>query len=140
MSSLHPRLIVADVDSAVEIYVHAFDAEPVERFVDQQGRVVHAAVSIRGSIVSLAQSVREWGLLDPKMLGGSASLVHLEVEDPDATAEAVVRQGGEIKVPIADRPWGKREGRVIDAAGHLWVLSKRLENLSAGEISRRMAL
>ena len=41
-------------------------------------------------------------------------------------------------VPIADRPWGKREGRVQDPFGHLWVFSKQIEDVTAEEIARRL--
>jgi uncharacterized glyoxalase superfamily protein PhnB len=99
---------------------------------------VHAALRLGDDIVSFAQSVPEWGLLDPRALGGSASLIHIEVADPDAAARALVREGGEIIVPIADRPWGKREGRVVDPMGHLWVFSTRIEDVSAEEIARRL--
>lgn len=138
MPNLYPRLIVAEPDAAIAAYANVFGATLIERFTDPQGRVVHAALQIGGDIFSIAQSVREWGLLDPHMLGGSASLIHLEVADPDAVASAIEREGGEIVVSIADRPWGKREGRVKDAAGHLWLLSKRIEDVDAEEIARRL--
>jgi len=137
-TSLHPRLVVADPDSAVEFYREALDAELIERFTDNQNRVVHAAVRIANSIISLTQSVPEWGLQDPTALNGSACLLHLTVEDPDATAARMVALGGKVLIEIADRPYGKREGRVADSSGHLWILSKTIEELTADELSQRL--
>lgn len=138
MNDLYPRLVVADVDHAMAIYADVFRAIPIERFEDMQGRVVHAAMTIGDGVFSLAQSVPEWGLLDPAMLGGSACLMLLNTDQPDALAESMVIAGGEIRVPVADRPWGKREGRIVDPMGHLWILSKRIEDVASEEIARRL--
>jgi uncharacterized glyoxalase superfamily protein PhnB len=72
-TNLYPRLIVADADAAIDFYRHALGASLLERFVDREGRVVHAALDIGGSILSVAQSVPEWGLLDPLTLGSIAA-------------------------------------------------------------------
>lgn len=137
---LCPRLIVADPDRALEFYRRALDVEMVERFIDQKQRVVHAAFSVEGAVVSVAQAVSEWGLRDPLMLGGSPCLLHLTVTNPDHSADRMVAAGARIVIPIADRPWGKREGRVADPSGHLWILSKAIAELSADEIRARLAV
>jgi uncharacterized glyoxalase superfamily protein PhnB len=138
-STLYPRLIVAEPDEALGFYQDTLRAELIERFTDQAGRVVHAAFSIGDATVSVAQSVPEWGLLDPLMLGGSPCLMHLSVDDPDRSADRMIARGASLIIPISDRPWGKREGRVADPAGHLWILSRTVEQLSAEEIRRRLA-
>jgi PhnB protein len=38
----------------------------------------------------------------------------------------MVEGGGRLIIPIEDRPYGKREGRVQDPFGHLWVVSETL--------------
>jgi uncharacterized glyoxalase superfamily protein PhnB len=138
MHSLYPRLIVSHVDTVIATYVKVFGAKLIERFADSEGRIVHAAMSVEDGVFSLAESVPAWGLRDPLALGGSPCLLLLEREDPDATAQAMVQAGGEVRVPIADRAWGKREGRVADPFGHLWILSRSIEDVSAEEIARRL--
>lgn len=138
-SNLYPRLIVAEPDTALAFYQQTLDAEIIERFTDQQDRVVHAAFSVSDAVVSVAQSVPEWGLEDPLRLGGSPCLLHLSVDDPDLSAQRMIAAGANLVVPIADRPWGKREGRVADPSGHLWILSKTIEDVSEEEIRRRLA-
>lgn len=136
--SLHPRLVVADPDAALAYYQQALDADIIERFTDAEDRVVHAAVNICGTYVSLTQSVPQWGLHDPLSLKGSACLLHLTVSDPDAIATRMVQHGGEVIIDIADRPYGKREGRIADPAGHLWILSTTIETLDKDEINQRL--
>jgi PhnB protein len=138
-TALYPRLIVAEPDVALDFYRRTLDAELIERFTDKANRVVHAAFSVADAIVSIAQSVPEWGLVDPLTLGGSSCLLHLSVDDPDKSAAAMVAAGARIVIEIQDRPWGKREGRVADPSGHLWILSKTIEDVSADEIRRRLA-
>jgi PhnB protein len=137
-TNLYPRLVVAEPDLALDFYRRSLDAEIIERFTDQKQRVVHAAFSVFDAVVSVAQSVPEWGLNDPVHLGGSPCLLHLTVDDPDRRAERMVAAGANLIIAIADRPWGKREGRVADPSGHLWILSKTIEDVSEDEIRRRL--
>ena len=60
MTTLHPRLIVADPNAAIVSYEEALSATLFERFVDGEGRVVHAAMAVGDGTFSLAQTVPEW--------------------------------------------------------------------------------
>jgi PhnB protein len=137
-TDLYPRLIVDAPQEALDYYATTLDADIIEHFADPDGRVVHAAFSVGDAIVSLAESVPSWGLVSPRALGGSPCLLHLSVEDPDATAARMVDGGGTIVIEIQDRPWGKREGRVADPSGHLWIISTPIEDVSEDEIRRRL--
>lgn len=137
-TDLYPRLIVDEPHAALEFYERALGAEIIEKFTDGEDRVVHAAFSVGDAIVSLAESVPQWGLLSPKALGGSPCLLHLSVADPDRTAAEMTKAGAQVLIEIDDRPWGKREGRVADPHGHLWILSKPIEEVSDAEIRQRL--
>ncbi|MDJ0789705.1 MAG: VOC family protein [Myxococcota bacterium] len=137
-TDLTPRLIVDAPQDALDYYASALGADLIEHFADPEGRVVHAAFAVGDAVVSLAESVPSWGLLSPQALGGSPCLLHLTVDDPDATATRMVEGGGRIVIEIEDRPWGKREGRVADPSGHLWILSTPIEDVSDDEIRRRL--
>ena len=125
-TDLHPRLVVEDADRAIAYYETALGARLLERFTDGDGRVVHARLGIGGGEVSMAEQVPDWGLLGPRALGGSAVLLHLTVADCDAVGGRMTEHGGEVVIPIADRPYGKREGRIRDPFGHLWIVSTHL--------------
>ena len=137
-TDLHPRLIVDDPDAALAFYARCLEATILERFTDDADRVVHAAFSLGDDVVSMAQAVPEWGLASPGTLGGSPCLMHLTVDDPDGVAARMAEGGAEILIPIDDRPYGKREGRVLDPHGHLWILSTPIEDLSDDEIRTRL--
>jgi uncharacterized glyoxalase superfamily protein PhnB len=101
--------------------------------------VVHAALKLGQSMFSLAERVDEWKLLSPDAIGGSSVLLRLETCSPDAIASHMVEHGASVVIEIKDRPYGKREGRVRDPFGHLWVSSATIEQLSAAEIDRRLS-
>lgn len=135
---LEPRLIISDVDAALEFYSATIGAIRLARFADQTGRVVHAAMQIGASVFTMAQAVADWGLTAPDKDLGATVLLHLTVSNPDEIAEAMVELGGEVVIEIEDRPYGKREGRVRDPFGHAWILSKTIENLTNEQIQNRL--
>lgn len=128
-TELHARLVVQDADRAIAYYETTLGAELLERFTDNDGRVVHARLGIGNGQISMAEQVRDWGLLGPGALGGSAVLLHLTVGNCDAVGARMTEHDGEVVIPIADRPYGKREGRIRDPFGHLWIVSTHLFDL-----------
>lgn len=120
---LIPKLLVSDADAAIDFYTKALDATLTLRVADDDGVVNHVEIMVGSSTLALAQSVAEWGWHDPRSVGGSPVLITANVPDPDATADRMVRLGAELVIPVENRPYGKRQGRVEDPFGHLWVIS-----------------
>ncbi|MFG1770431.1 VOC family protein [Nocardia salmonicida] len=123
---LVPKLLVADARAAITFYTEALGAEVRLRVADDHGVVNHAELMLDAGVFALAQSVEQWGWSDPRSLGGSPVLLELTVTDPDAVAHRMVRHGAELVIPVENRPYGKRQGRVQDPFGHLWVISGEL--------------
>jgi hypothetical protein len=69
-------------------------------------------------------------------LGGSPVVVQLQVEDVDVAFERMVAAGAVVVFPLVNF-CGDRMGRLRDPFGHLWLISQRVEELSAGEVQRR---
>jgi PhnB protein len=120
------RLIVRDADAAIGFCRNALGAELVERFAEQDGRVVHAKLTLGDFSLSLSEEAPEWGWHSPMSLGGSPVLIQLELTDCDTVAAKMVAEKAEIVIPLKDRPYGKREGRIRDPFGHLWILSQQV--------------
>ncbi|HJL00388.1 MAG TPA: VOC family protein [Polyangiaceae bacterium LLY-WYZ-15_(1-7)] len=138
---LTTRLIVKGADAALAFYREVFGAELLERYVEPEGgAVVHAALRLEGgTILALAEANPGWENRSPEGLGGSPVILSLEVDDVDGLGARMVEAGAEVVFPIADQFYGKREGRLRDPFGHLWILSTTTEELSPEEIERRMA-
>lgn len=129
---LTPRLIVANTVEAIAFYAQAFGAEEKERYTTPGGFTVHAAISIDGALLSLAD-YREGWYAEPRAEGAPV-LMTLSCADPDATAKRAVSLGAELLIPVDDRFYGAREGRIRDPFGHLWILSKKTSDPSPDAI------
>ncbi|MEB3369618.1 VOC family protein [Saccharopolyspora mangrovi] len=125
---LIPKLLVSDADAAITYYTQALEARVNLRAADDHGVVNHAELALDSVAFALAQGVEKWGWHDPQSVGGSPVLIMLTVQDPDATADRMVQHGAELVIPVDDRPYGKRQGRVRDPFGHLWVISGELRD------------
>lgn len=121
-----PRLIVQDVDAAITFYQAAFGAELIARFAEPDGLVGFAKLGLGDFRLCLSEEMPGWGWNSPKLLGGSPVLIQLELADSDTVAEKMIAEKAEVVIPLKDRPYGKREGRIRDPFGHLWILSQEI--------------
>ncbi|MFI7647954.1 VOC family protein [Micromonospora sp. NPDC049460] len=127
MKSLSPRLIVSDPDSASAFYQVALGAEEVFRAPPgDDGRPTVVDHRIARWSFRVSPAVSSWGWLSPDDIGGSAVLLEIEVDDPDGVGDRMIAHGAEVIVPIENRPYGKRSGRIRDPFGHLWIITGEL--------------
>jgi PhnB protein len=64
--------------------------------------------------------------------------VHLR-RDADATIERAVKLGAELRRPPEDQFYGDRDGSIVDPLGHAWTIATHVEDVTAEEMTRRMA-
>ena len=124
-SSLTPMLTVKDAVAALEFYRHAFDAVEQARFTAPMGHVV-AEMAIDGLRFFVVDENPEAYNLSPKSLDGTTVRINLIVDDPDASAAQAISAGAREIFPVADQPYGVRQGRVADPDGHHWLIGKPL--------------
>ena len=132
-----PYLTVHDGAAAVDWYVDAFGAREEFRVVGDDGLLGHAELSVGTARFMLSDEYQEMGVVSPRTLGGTATAIHLEVEDVDATyARATAAGATGVREP-GDQPHGARQGTLLDPYGHRWIVSQRLEELPVDEYARR---
>ncbi len=124
-SSLTPMLTVKNATVAIEFYRAALDAVEQARFTAPTGHMV-AELAIDGLRFFVVDENPEAFNLSPKSLDGTTVRINLIVDDPDATAAQAVRAGASEVFPVADQPYGFRQGRVADPDGHHWLIGKPL--------------
>jgi len=123
VSDLYPFLAVRDVDRAVEFYVEAFGAaEEGERLRAPDGPQV-AVLVIEGRRVGVASEAPQLGTPSPETAGATTVRISLHVDDPDAAAARAIAAGATEMFPVADQPYGLRQGRVVDPFGHHWLIA-----------------
>ena len=120
-SSLTPMLTVNDAVVAIEFYRAAFNAVAQARFTSPTGHVDAQRFFV-------VDENTEAFNLSPKSLDGTTVRISLIVDDPDATAAQAVRAGASEIFPVADQPYGLRQGRVADPDGHHWLIGKPLDD------------
>ena len=118
--SLTPVLTVRDVGAAVDFYVRGLGASVVHR----SGLVVEMAVA--GARFRVAEEAPAAGNLSPASLGGTTVRLNLLIDDPDSLVAAAVAAGAVEISPVADQPFGLRQGRIEDPFGHHWLIGRPL--------------
>jgi PhnB protein len=121
-----PMLSVRDGARAIEFYKRAFGATELNRLTAPNGGVV-AELAVGEARFYLADESPEHENFSPEALGGTTVRIELFVEDPDAVAAQAVAEGGTQVIPVADQPYGIRQGRVKDPFGHHWLIGRPLE-------------
>lgn len=118
-TQISPKLVVRHADGAIDFYRRTLGASLRERYT-MGDQVVFALLEIGGSRVEL----KDADDVDPSPdgLGGTPVILSLIHDDPDAVAQAMVEAGGTVVFPVADQPYGTRQGRVRDPYGHVWIL------------------
>lgn len=119
-------LTVKNAAAAIEFYRRAFGAgEVAPRVTSPSGQIV-AKLTIDGQAFFVVdENIRAFNV-SPETLQGTSVRMNLVVDDPDAWAQRAVAAGATVVFPIADQPYGMRQGRVADPYGHHWLLGKML--------------
>jgi Uncharacterized protein conserved in bacteria len=123
-------LTVPDPGAAVAFYVRALGARELYRNQYPDGRFV-AELAVDDAHFRVAPSTVASGDAadhSPEQLGGTTVRINLLVPDPDAIAAQAVAAGARQVAPIADQPYGLRQGRVVDPFGHHWLIGRPLDD------------
>lgn len=132
-----PHIVVTDAVAAIEFYRAAFGADVFRRAHGPDGRIWHVELLVRGGRLLLLEEYPEMGLVSPRSLAGTATLLHLFVPDADAVFARAVAAGAEPLMEPWDSFWGDRYGQVTDPFGHRWAIATRREDLAHEEIADR---
>ena len=136
-SVVMPMLVCRDAGAELEFCKTAFGAAERVRRPGPDGAVAHALVTIGGAMVMIEG---EWPTLSsraPSVDGSSPVAIYVYVDNVDSVVERAVDAGAKILVPIQDQFWGDRTGRIIDPAGHVWIVSSRIEETTENQRRER---
>ena len=136
-SALTPYLTVRDAAKAIEFYQRAFGAIEELRMAAPGGKIGHAEMKIGSGRIMLSDEYPEMDVRSPETIGGSPVMMHLYVEDVDATFAQAVAAGAKVVRPLEDQFYGDRAGKLVDPFGHSWFLATHKEDVAPEEIKRR---
>lgn len=136
-----PHLVVNDAAAAIDFYVRAFGATEYGRVPGPDGKLIHAALNINGSMVMLNDDfpdITDGKSMTPTALGGSPVTIHLIVTDVDAQFQRALNAGASEVMPLEDQFWGDRYGVLRDPFGHLWSMGQPVREVSPEELQQAM--
>jgi PhnB protein len=132
-----PRLAFKDPAKAIEFYTNTFGAREVFRF-EAGGSIAHAEIAIGASKVFVTGEWPEGGRFSAETLGNSPIAMVIQVENVDSFAKRAVDAGVKIIRPVRDQFYGHRDVTFQDPFGYQWTAFTLTEEMSVGEMHRRM--
>jgi len=124
-----PCLTVPKIAQVIEFLKQTFDAISTECHTTPDGRIMHAEVRIRDSVVMLGEP--------PTPDAARPSNLYVYVADVDATYKRALAAGGKSVMEPANQFYGDRHGGVLDPAGNQWWIATRVEDVPPDELNRR---
>ena len=121
-----PQLFIPSGTRDISFYLNAFGAVETLKFLNDDGTVHVAELSIDGTIFHLHEEGQDKGRLDPKKVNGTTALIGLFVEDVDLVINNAIKAGATLLSPARDFEYGYRQGDFIDPFGHQWMIEKKL--------------
>jgi PhnB protein len=125
-----PYLVVDGATNVLDFVKQAFGAEEKLRMDAPEGKIGHAEVQIGDSIVMMGDA----GAENPAM----PAMIHLYVDDCDATYERALAAGGTSEREPTDQFYGDRSAGVRDSAGNLWWIATHVEDVPEEEMAKRI--
>ena len=131
---LSVHLVVPDASEAAAWYAQAFGAKERSRVPLPGGTVMVVEVDFGGAVVHVGSEFPDAGIVSPLTIGGTATVLQLNVDDVDAAWARAVKAGAAVHHDLADTFWGERHGQLTDPFGHRWNLAQRLRDVPHAEL------
>ncbi len=113
-----PYFLVTDAGRFAHFLVAGLGGVELGRHNRPDGRIANAQVRLGTSTVMISEATAS----HPPM----AAAYYLYVEDADVALAQALANGATLLMPVADMPYGDRQGGVRDSHGNIWWLSQRL--------------
>ena len=133
------HIVVAGAARAAEWYAEVFGATEHGRLAVPGGKLMQVELRVGDSTVMLADEFAELGVLSPLSIGGTATVLHLRVDDARAVFERGVANGAEVRQPLQEAFWGELYGQITDPFGHRWGIAQRVRDVPRDELERGVA-
>lgn len=137
-STVTAHLSFQDAGAAIAFYNKVFGARERMRLSDPPDKIGYAEIAIGDSVISLSDEYPDYDVLSAQTLGASPVKMKVYVDDVDAVAARAVAAGAKLVRPVEDQFYGDRSGQFTDPFGYTWIVSTHKEDVSPGEMQRRL--
>jgi PhnB protein len=132
--TISAHIVVQGAERAATFYARAFGARELDRIPVPDGRLMSIQLEFGSSVLHLADEFPEMGVLAPPSIGGTATVLALDVDDADAAFAQATAAGAETIQPLGDMFWGDRHAQVQDPFGHRWNISQHVRDVPHDEV------
>jgi PhnB protein len=121
-----PQLYIKGGITDISFYEKAFDAVELRRFINDDGSIHVAELSINGNLFHLHQETTRAYQFNPEKHDGTTVLIGLFVPDVDETISRALLAGAELLSPAQSYDYGYRQGEIRDPFGHVWLIEMKI--------------
>ncbi|WP_256838576.1 VOC family protein [Ornithinimicrobium faecis] len=125
---VRPKLVVDGADRAIAFYQEVLGAQPGSRYTMGEVVVFAELTLPSGDVLQ----VKDPDDVDPSPdASGTGVIIDVLCDDPDKVVQSAVERGAEVVFPVADQPYGSRQGRIRDPFGHQWIVGTAVSRTDA---------
>lgn len=117
-----PHLCIPAGVTDISFYEKAFGAVVLRCWLNDDGSIHVAELSIDGALFHIHEDKQSAGQLSPGSVAGTTVLVGLFVADVDSFVKRAVEAGAELISAPASYDYGYRQAEVKDPFGHVWLV------------------
>lgn len=121
-----PMLYIPNGIYQVDFYTHAFDAQELRRFSNDDGSIHVVELSIHGALFHIHEENVNRNAFSPTHHKGTTVNIGLFVADVDAVLEKALSAGARIVTEAQDYDYGYRQAELADPFGHVWTIQKKI--------------
>ncbi|MEX0662645.1 MAG: VOC family protein [Balneolaceae bacterium] len=115
-NTVMPYLILKNVEAFIEFTKTVFDAEEKMKHPDENGRVVHAEITIGDSAIMTGESNDQYSTQNAGL--------YINVNSADETYQKALDAGAESVMGLSDKEYGRSCG-VKDPFGNTWWITSQ---------------
>jgi PhnB protein len=135
-NAIVPHIYVVGAANGIAFYQRAFGAVELFRIAHPDGKILHAELSICGSVVMIGDPDDRL-YAEPRAVGRCTAGLHIFTDDNATLLRRAVAAGAEEIQPPTAMFYGANSASVRDPFGHVWVLLTWKEDLDPAEMERR---
>jgi PhnB protein len=113
-----PYIFVDEAEAYVRFLESALGGREIGRSTSPDGRIANCQIRFATTTIMVSAASAQFP--------ASRSAFYLYVEDADAAMTTALRNGAQCIMDVADRPYGDRQGGIVDPSGNIWWVSQRL--------------
>ena len=122
-----PQLYIKGDVTDISFYEKAFDAVVLRKFLNDDGTIHVAELTINGAMFHIHEEKLSTGRINPQHANGNTALVGFFVADVDSMVASAVEAGATVVTPAQSYDYGYRQAEIKDPFGHILLIEAKFD-------------